>query len=213
MLLGEMLVVGKPPAKFIKALAAIAGVLHSSFDEVVVPGRSKRSCVLCSLTVRDFLWRVGFKDARAVTVYTAIRADDKDGNEIHSVGVGDHTDIPTMGPKPVDTDKSWSGHMVVEVPSAGYVVDTTLYQMQRPAWPFLQGMMAVPIEREAGRQSFGLDHLTGVEATDRASDGVRLRMWWLVQPNERWRGGADAERGRREPVVRALVKAFGKWSD
>jgi len=212
MIFGDMQVVGRPPAKFIKALATIASVLHPVFDKIVIPGKSKESCVLCSLTVRDFLWKIGFKDARLVTVYTAIRAVDSDGVEIHSVGVGDHNGtVPTLDKRALhDTATRWSGHMVVEVPGAGYIVDTTMYQMRRPAWPVLTGMMAVPIERD-GTQSFGLDHLSAVKAKE--PDGSMVSMWWLVQPNERWRGGPDTGKDRRAPVVKAMVQAFGQWRD
>lgn len=209
MTLGDLLIVGKPPAKFVKALAAVAAVLHPAFDQIAVPGKSKESCVLCSLTVRDFLWKAGFKDARVVTVYLAIRAVDKGGVEIHSVGVGDHNGtVPTLDNRKLpDTDAHWSGHMVVEVPSAGYLVDTTLYQTKRPAWPDLTGMMAVPIERD-GAQSFSLDHIAAIRAVQ--PDGSMLTMWWLAQPNERWRGAADCERGRRAPVIKALLSAYTK---
>ena len=58
MILNDMLVVGRPPAKLTKALATIASVLHPAYDEVLPKaGKSKESCCLCSLTVRDFLWR------------------------------------------------------------------------------------------------------------------------------------------------------------
>lgn len=213
MLLGDMLVVGKPPAKFVKALASIAGVLHPAFDTILPKaGKSKESCVLCSLTVRDFLWKAGFKDAKVTTVYLAIRATDPAGVEVHSAGCGDHNGpIPVMVPIPKDTAARWNGHMVVEVPSAGYVVDTTLFHMKRPAWPVLPGMIAVPTEHDAV-PSYGLAQLAGAVAT--MPDGNTLRMWWLRQENPRWRGAPDTERGARAPVVKALVQSwgdFGSW--
>jgi len=209
MIIGDLLIVGEPPLRFIKALAAVAAALHPAFDEIVTPGKSKESCVLCSLTVRDFLWKVGFKDARVVTVYTAIRAVGVDGVEIHSVGVGDHNGtVPTLDGRTLkDTRDRWSGHMVVEVPSAGYIVDTTMYQMMRPAWPMLTGMMATPIMRD-GTQSYGLDHLATIGTTQ--PDGSTVALWWLLQPNGRWRAAPDAERDRRAPVVKALSRLFTK---
>ena len=207
MIIGDLRIVGEPPLKFIKALAAVAAALHPAFDEIVRPGQSKESCVLCSLTVRDFLWKVGFKDARVVTVYTVIRAVGDDGVEIHSLGVGDHNGtVPTLGGRTLkDTPERWSGHMVVEVPSAGYIVDTTMYQMMRPQWPVLTGMLATPIERD-GTHSFGLDNLADVGATQ--PDGSMVAVRWLLQPNERWRAAPDAERARRAPVVKALARLY-----
>ena len=50
MQLGEMQVIGSPPAKLAKALAVIADTLHPAFahDPRITPGISKESCVLCS---------------------------------------------------------------------------------------------------------------------------------------------------------------------
>ena len=50
MQLGEMQVIGSPPAKLGKALAVIADTLHPAFahDPRITPGISKESCVLCS---------------------------------------------------------------------------------------------------------------------------------------------------------------------
>jgi len=82
MMLGDLVVVEPGSAKFTKALAAIASALHPAFDALLpVPGKSKESCVLCSVTVRDFLWRVGFKDARVTTCYLALVAHDANGKE------------------------------------------------------------------------------------------------------------------------------------
>jgi ribosome modulation factor len=210
--LGDMEVVGDPPAKLVKALAAVASDLHPAFDGVLRnAGKSKESCVLSSLAVRDFFWKIGFKDARATTVYLVLQALDAEGNEIHSIGVGDHVPVQSRfgRPLPLDTADRWSGHMVVTVPSAGYLIDTTLFHMRRPAWPDLPGMIAAPIER-TGQQTFGLDHLAYVGA--RSPDDGLLRLAWLEQDNERWRGSPDTQRDRRDPVVRAMRRAFGNWA-
>lgn len=207
MTLGDLLIVGTPPAPFVRALGAIAGALHPAFDQIVVPGKSKESCVLASLAVRDFLWQAGFKDARLVTVYLAIRAVDAAGRELHSVGVGDHNGtVPVSVPVPKETGDRWNGHMVVEVPSVGYMVDTTMFNMKRPAWPDLPGMIATPIERDGVTRSFGLDHLACIRTE--IDDGVQLMLWWLVQPNERWRDAPDTERHRRLSVVKAMLRLF-----
>jgi hypothetical protein len=202
-LLNDMQVVERPgSAKFIKALASIASVLHPAYDAILpTPGKSRESCVLCSLTARDFLWRAGFKDARVTTVYLLLRAVDEAGKEIHSAGVGDHfnSPVPLTVPIPPDTAHRWNGHMVVEVPSVGYVLDLTLFHMKRPAWPSLPGMIAAPIEHGNG------DQLAGVRVQQ--DDGSALMVVWLRQDNPRWRNAPDTERSLRIPVVKALVRA------
>jgi hypothetical protein len=201
-------------AKLTKALAVVASVLHPAYDALLpTKDKSKESCVLCSLTVRDFLWKIGFKDARVTTVYLALRAVDAQGNEVHSAGVGDHLSgrvplAPSAG-RPREERGYWNGHMVVEVPSEATLIDCTLFPMRRPAWPKLPGMIAAPIFE--GPPSFGMEHISAI-AIDQ-ENGNMLNMWWVREPNERWRDGGDAkDRALRLPVVRALRSAFGKWS-
>lgn len=211
MILGaDMHVVGAPPAKFAKALATISASLHPAFDKVVPPGKSKESCVLASLAVRDFLWRAGFKDARAQTVYLVVQALDENDREIHSLGVGDHAKVPSVGRAPNERPDRWNGHMVVVVPSVGYLVDTTLFPAKRSAWPKLPGMLAASIEPgKPGPPWQGLVPITGTRM--RQADGSMLYLIWMDQANERWRGAPDTERDRRDPVVKTLVRRFGSF--
>lgn len=213
MRLGDLYVHGTPPAKLVKALAVIAHTLHPEFDRVprLAEGRSRMSCVLVSHAVRDFLWKIGFKEARLQTVYGAVRAYDAEGEEIHSLGVGDHTNVPTLDNKPVpDTATHWSGHMVVVVD--GWLIDCTCYQMQRPAWPDLPGMVAIPVETEDdGTRVFGMRPLAGL---DGGLEGRRMTLAYFEQENERWRvSSPDLERSRRAPVIKALVAKFNPWRD
>jgi hypothetical protein len=210
MMLNDLLVVDTPPAKFTKALAVIASALHPLYDRrLPMPGKSLESCVLCSLTVRDFLWKVGFKDARLTTVYLVLEATDAAGETIHSAGCGDHNGpVPVAVPVPREDRGRWNGHVVVEVPSAGYIIDTTMFPMKRPAWPELPGMAALPVDH-GGPQSYGLDHLAGIRSN--RDDGSTFRAWWLRQPNPSWRDAPDASRKLRLPVVAALRTAFGNW--
>lgn len=206
MMIGDMLVQPHPDTRMFKALAVISSVLHPAYDNVLPTlGKSKESCVLCSLTVRDFLWKIGFKHARLQTVYLALRAVDAAGEEIHSLGVGDHDKVPTVDTKPLDTRGKWSGHMVVTCGS--WLIDTTVYQTARPAWPDMPGMFAVRLDLTGGPQSYGMDPLAGLQSP--RDDGGVQSILWLQQPNERWRGGPDTDRALRLPVVRALRAAFG----
>lgn len=206
MMLNDLLIVAPlPEPRMWAALHAIDAALHPAFDRVVPPGKSKESCVLCSLAVRDFLWRAGWKDATCTTVYMMIVATDPLGNEIWSLGVGDHTNIPTVDKRPMpDTAARWSGHMVVEVPSAGIMIDTTMFPAKREHWPNLPGMVAVQIQD--GPISYGLKPLAGMADDD---DRGRVQVVWLRQPNKRWQGAPDTDRARRLPVVKALLGALG----
>lgn len=211
--LGDMEVIERPAdPKFIKALAVIASAMHPAYDALLpMPGKSKESCVLCSLTARDFLWSVGFKDAKVTTVYLMLWAVDAEGNEVHSAGVGDHLAqrVPSRVPLPVETQGRWNGHMVVEVPSAGYIIDTTLFPMNRPQWPLLPGMVAAPIEPAGALTSYGLEHISTVASNQ--GNGNVLRAGWLREPNPSWRGAPDTRRELREPVVKRLRQTFGIW--
>jgi hypothetical protein len=206
--LGDMMVVGDPPAKLWKALAVIADALHPGFDlhPEIVPGKSKESCVLCSLTVRVFLRAIGI-EAKVAPV-TVIMWADQNGRRLHSLGIG-HSENQRL-----PDDGYWSGHLVVT--AEGFVIDTTLYSARREQWPDLADMVALPINRSADDESkiFGLDQLAGATIAD-DERGYSFNIGWLDNPkNKRWREGPDArDRARRLPVVRHLIKRFGKWED
>lgn len=214
MKLGDLTIVGGvPSARLMKALAVIAADLHPAYDRerLIEPGKSKVSCVLSSLTVRDFLWKVGFKDAAVAPVYFMIQAE-RDGKVLHSLGVGDHEAIgqPTTSP---DTRRNWSGHMVAL--ADGWLIDPTLYQVNRPQWSHMPGMIAVKLE-EPGWLEPILNHrpLVGAQAIQ---DEALIKMLWLDQPsNQRWRtGGGDYRKERRVNVVRQLAQLHreGIWKE
>lgn len=205
-MLRDLLIAAPVQPHMLVALHVIDKLLHPEFDKIVSPGKSKESCVLCSLAVRDFLWQAGWHDATCTSVYMMIVANDPKGKEIWSLGVGDHTDIPTLGPKPVDTAERWSGHMVVEVPSVGLIIDTTLFPAKRQYWPHLPGMVACPVDNN-GPVSYGLKPAAGL-ASDDAKGSVRVV--WLRQANKRWQGSPDAVRARRLPVVKSMLAAMRK---
>lgn len=206
---GDMLVAGSPPPKLLKALAAIASGLHEAFDADprIVPGISRQSCVLCSLAIRDFLFRIGFRDAEAVPVAVAIRAF-RDGKEIHSLGIG-ATDMRQATRIP----GRWDGHMVAVLPSAGWLVDATLYPARREAWRGLPGMAAVPLLKDAVARPFGLVPVAGLAGTFGEGDADVEVLWLEHRANRSWKDGPDASRRRREAAVAALAARFGAWSE
>jgi hypothetical protein len=110
-----------PPAKLIKALAIVADRLHPAFDAKIPAGKSKESCVLCSLTIRDFLRAVGFT-ARVESVCFIAKAA-RNGTQLHSVAIGVPNSVEEIPGR-------WNGHLVT-------VVADWLKQ--------LSGMMAIPV--------------------------------------------------------------------
>jgi hypothetical protein len=208
-MLGDMLVVEESSPELMRALAVIAS-LHEAYDRLpwLAVGKSKESCVLASLTVRDFLWRIGFKDAQCRSVYYVIRAWDSAGQELHSIGVGDHYQVPASHRNlhKLRHDR-WSGHLVVVIPSLRCVIDPTLYQVIRPQWSTLPGMIAIPL-LDKPEQLWNMDVIAALEAKE--GDSL-LAMMWLDQPgNDGWHTAPDKAKERRADVVKAMVKLFNK---
>ena len=198
---------GKPPVKLLKALSVISAYLHPAFERQgwIKPGHSKRSCVLCSLAVRDFLRRIGYGHATVRPVYLVVHARDAEGKAIHSLGVGDHTALPDGNQHITDTPLDWSGHMVVTLGS--WLIDTTVYQTIRPQWAELPGMMAVPLDRQDNMISaWGMKSIAGVVA--KRGDDIVEAIWFDQPYNTRWRTGGDAKIERRSAVVKELVHRF-----
>lgn len=204
-MLGDMLVIGEPPPKLWKALAVIAAELHPGFaaQPRFKPGASRESCVLCSLAVRDFLRAVGFVRAEVLPVCTVMWATEG-GKDLHSLGMG-HPDNWRAG---VDRDK-WPGHMVVSV--LDHLIDTTLYNANRPVWPQLPGMIAAQRCERARAHWMGLDLIAGIALDDSDRPSYQFTVSWFDTPcRTNWRAGPDCERERRKSVVAAMVARFGQ---
>ena len=204
--LGDMTVMGEPgqlPVRMWKALAAISLRAHPAYDEVsgFPPGTSRDKCLFMSLAVRDFLVQIGFEDATVRGCALYMRADDNDGEEIWSLGIG----IPGL---PDEEDK-FNGHAVVTVPSLKLLIDTTMYQAMRPHWlDAISGMAALPYHEPWHNQ---LIHqrptIAGIEMTypDRT-----MMAAWLDRPELPWRKADDfrVRNGRRLAVTKAMREAF-----
>jgi hypothetical protein len=196
-----------PPAKLVKALAVIADTLHPAFDlrPDIKPFYSRHACVLSSLTVRDFLVRIGF-NAVARPVATVLWAE-RDGKLLHSLAIGAPHDKRVL-------KDSWKGHMVVTVKTRGreFLIDTTLYPVRRPQWQELPGMMALPLSDKRIRAWWNLDVIAsaayGVESEE-------VSIGWFDNPsNKSWQYGGDGrDPHRRMPVVDALIDKFGVWNE
>lgn len=199
---GDMMIERAPPLTLYKALAFLGARLHPVMEASgkFKPGISKESCVLCSLIVRDFLKRIGYPDAVVAPCFVFMIA--KRGEEtLHSLGIGkpDDTDLPTR----------WSGHMVVTIPSTGYLIDLTLYQANRPQWSPLPGMLAMRLLKEDA-EVWTFKVMAEMTAFDAEDKEYRFDMLWLSTPaNDRWRFGPDFERRLvREGIVKELVRQF-----
>ena len=210
--------------KLVKAAAALAGI-HELFDELErlrYPGRSKDSCILSACTARDFLRRIGYRDAVCLPVLAMVRAFRGD-NEVWSVGVGDHTamakHIPGWSVQPrVDTARhgptgmGWNGHLVAVVPSAKVFVDLTLYQLAKPYWPSLPGMVMAATDDQATTYEMWPGMLSLAAMSGIEDDGTKVIMAWARQPwNNSWKQAPDAHKAKNRAGVAALHGRVGKW--
>ncbi len=213
MKIGPLTYIGdrKLPGKLAKAIAVITPI-HDEFAAqpwIAHADKSKESCVLCALTVRDFLQRIGFKNARVQSVTAIIKAH-KDGEEIHSLGVGTPMDREVIHGK-------WAGHLITAVD--GFLIDTTISPWKRPAWPDLPEMIVMEMFEEMNHRP-ALPHgklwpIAAMRSDE--GDGKEIEFVYLDRPdNQSWKDrqrGGDSDKKRRRAVVDALVKRFGPWRD
>ena len=205
--LGDMQIIkghAGPPATLVKALAVIGDRLHQAFDARIPKGKSKQSCVLCALTVRDFLRAIGFA-ARVESVSFFAEAK-RNGVLLHALSVG------TPGAGRAAEPGHWNGHLVTL--AGHWLIDTTLYQAQRPAWPHLPAMIAVPMQK-TGRRYNGMPTLAAIASVTRGDDGYLFdAAWMLNRKNRGWKQMPDSrDKMLREPVIWDLVAKFGGWSE
>lgn len=198
---GDLAVLHECEPSLANALSVIAE-LHSEFGRQswIVPGWSKQSCILCALTVRDVLHRIGFGEAKVRAVSVVIEATQA-GRELHSLQIGVPGDIPQQG--------RWPGHLVTLVPSVCLLVDTTLYQAIRPEWDkWLTGMMAVTYRPEIPQGILQSALLPDEESRYE----LRIR-WYDWASNNGWRASADTQKSRRQAVVEALCARYRRLTD
>lgn len=208
--LGDMCVVpyGEPPEKLLKALAVIGNQLRPICDKYWQNDVWKDGCLLMSLILRDFLFKIGFTEAEARPCAMLLEARSISRDEmLHSIGVG----VP--GQK--DNYLRWGGHMVTVLPKSGWLIDATIWQMQRPQWSMLSGMLACPTGPGPGHETHPWGKILGAFAGKENADTI-VRGVWIDRPsNNRWRTapivgrGGERERFRRMAVA-DLVAAFNE---
>jgi hypothetical protein len=168
----------------------------------IVPGKSKESCILASMAVRDFLYRIGYRDAVAVPVMFWIDAKDAEGEMVKALGIGD--------PSAKELPDRYNGHVIVK--AGGWLIDTTLYQATpREPWPDFPPMFATRLFGAESRvEWFGMKALAA-HGIVHADTGYHIQWGWLdyTPTTSDWRDAPDyREKWRRERVVDGLVKAF-----
>jgi hypothetical protein len=192
-------------AKLTKAMAVLGAGFYDEFEKVGLDRKATAgSCVLAALAVREFLICVGFRaEVRAVAVVMSAALN---GEPIHSLGIGH--------PQDADSDANrWAGHLVCVVPAERALIDPTLMQARRPAWPDLPAMICSPLGL-LNEELCGLEAISAVRFA--RGDGYRFKSVWFDNPeNRRWRNSGDAQRNKflRSPVAQALVRSFGEWRD
>lgn len=206
--LGDMTVMANPPPKMWKALAVIAARAHDAYDECsgIAPGGLRDKCLFGALAVRDFLVGIGYEDATVRSCMLYIDANDLNGKQIWSVGIG------APGQDPIE--EKFNGHAVCTVPSLSLLIDVTVYQAIRPQWcDTVSGMAAIKYHKPWDSQRIhGCPSIAGAEI---ALPDRRVGMLWLDRPEVNWKQQPDfrQKNERRRYVTKALREAFGEWRD
>ena len=208
MSLADITIIGTPPLALGAAFSVIADIHEAFADHApgLIPGISKRSCVMASLTVRDFLRMAGFEAEVRACMFMA-EAWDINGKVTHTLGVGtpDWREGKIKRRRMSEVD-GWKGHLVCI--TGEWLIDSTLFQARRPTWPQLPGMFALPINRLPNVYR-GMDALATLMAGN-PTNGDQVRLTWLDQRRNRyWQTVPDAGFARRAPVVRHMLARLG----
>ena len=182
--LGELTLFAQIDPSLRRILALTGARLHPELERLpkAAGGRSRRACVLASLTLRDLLIATGQR-AETVPCRLGITHVDPDGTPIRQLMIGD--------PEETDWADHWNGHMVVR--THGLIVDPTLGQARRDSWPDLPEMVALP-ERPHDPITRLIDAAGRTEAS------------WTPLPDTSWHRLPDARPMRRRPTVKRLAR-------
>lgn len=193
---GEMQVFGTPPEPLRGPLAVIGRHLHSLYDRQpgVTPGASRSGCIFSALTVRDFLHKTGFADATVASVI-AVLIEAKNNEPVYKTALGLP---PNHGLK---IKGKWFGHLVTVIPSAGYLIDATLFHAPlKPKWRGPRGVIALPLATGDAGRYLDRDIISGVRQD--LPDGTSFHLMWLDNAaNNTWLKVDDANSSRRRQAV------------
>jgi hypothetical protein len=181
-----------------RALKVISARLHPLLDQIYEPGLSKTSCIGSSLVVRDFLRAADFA-ADVLPVKLGVWATDENGAEVDSLGIG-----------MMETDKpGWNCHMVVLVKDEKtLVVDPTIGQARRPAWPGLPEMVVAAVIAPSDRHRFAVRGHEPLAGFSRQDHGRDLHVMWVAAPNLQWR---DTCPSRKSYPRIAMMQSGQDW--
>lgn len=174
------------------------------------------ACIRSSLLVRDYLLGLGFY-AKVMPVGLVIRAYEH-GRELHSVGVGMAAalygvGLPTAHRKHKAT--GWDGHLIVLVRDNEpdlLLIDPSLGQARRPAWPDLPAMQVVETVKPSERHKLG-GAMAALTHQD-PSRGYRLQVQWFANiRNTAWRQAPEANVSLRADILRQMLAAARESED
>lgn len=200
---GDLWVTDHPPERLALAIEIIGLYLHQAYaaERRIGEGLSQKSCILMAATVRDFLYRVGFRDAQVRPVVFFIEAIRND-EVIKQLGIGN-----PEGPQ--KREDAFDGHMIVT--AEGWLIDPTLFHATpREQWPTFPTMMAQPLFKgDPAIEWFGLPVLTG-GAVPENDQGNLVRWAWLDQPinTDYLTSGDWRKKFKRERVTDLMVRIF-----
>lgn len=174
------------------ALATIARLRVEGVD-------GKGACIPASLGCRDFLRAQGF-EAEVRSCAVLLKATQgEDETTLLAGGKG------LIG-QPVGPDE-FDGHLICVV--KGLIVDPTLGQLRRPAWPWLPDVVAVKKLREFATCQFPLGHkLRALAAYEARHESTSIGVVWFATSNRKWVGRPIAQPQARQHIVRALQDAM-----
>jgi hypothetical protein len=182
-------VFGSPTRRLARVLDFLAERLHPTIETLTgCAGYSRTACILSSLVARDVMCELGFA-ARVAPVITRVRKH-KRGRPIRELIIGE--------PGRADEPGMWNAHMIVLV--EGLLVDFTLDQARRPAWPELPGMLAAAVSPDGTLLEGRFPRLVALSCPAR-----EIEASWFDNPEkDDWREAPDARPKIRKAIVRKL---------
>lgn len=194
---GEMVLLGEPQEKLLRAMAVVADTLHLAYDAVSPPGWSKTACIRSSRTVELFFQRIGLDaQSRPVALLLTINNHADKQATVRLIGSEDGR---------ANNSPGWNGHMITIC--EGFLIDPTFSQIDKTRK--LPTMLALPTADLP--VVLNLKPLARFQA---AAHGKLLVARWLDTPKSRtWMKVTDPNspklsRNDVEEIVSMMVDKF-----
>ena len=165
-------------------------------------------CIRASLTVRDFLRRLGYAaDVRSVALQVTATVDEL---HLHTIGIG----LNKLWGDPY-RGRDWDGHLVVVTP--GWLIDPTFYATRREAWSWVPSVALV--------RRRTLDRSIGIETEHRLLPAVAMAekmqetpqglyrwraIWAATSSNQKWRHAPEALPQPRRRDIEAMLATYAE---